>query len=69
MLAKAVAASHEGAILLSYVELTPLLAAELEADLATEQALWLRGGYPLAPGVEVVPVWDIERIVEQVTGR
>lgn len=30
----------------SYVELTPFLAAELEADLATEQALWLRGGYP-----------------------
>ena len=32
----------------SYVELTPLLAAELEADLLTEQALWLRGGYPLS---------------------
>ena len=30
----------------SYVELTPFLAAELEADLATEQKLWLRGGYP-----------------------
>jgi predicted AAA+ superfamily ATPase len=25
-----------------------LLAAELEADLATQQALWLRGGYPLS---------------------
>jgi hypothetical protein len=25
-----------------------LLAAELEADLLTEQALWLRGGYPLS---------------------
>ncbi len=33
---------------ISYVELTPLLAAELEADLATQQALWLRGGYPLS---------------------
>ena len=32
----------------SYVELTPLLAAELEADLLTEQTLWLRGGYPLS---------------------
>ena len=30
----------------SYIELTPFLAAELEADLATEQKLWLRGGYP-----------------------
>ena len=32
----------------SYVELTPLLAAEVETDLLTEQALWLRGGYPLS---------------------
>ncbi len=32
----------------AYVELTPLLAAELEADLATTQTLWLRGGYPLS---------------------
>lgn len=30
----------------SYVELTPFLAAELEADLSTQQTLWLRGGYP-----------------------
>ncbi|HMQ72558.1 MAG TPA: ATP-binding protein [Rubrivivax sp.] len=32
----------------SYVELTPLLAAELAADLGTLQTLWLRGGYPLS---------------------
>lgn len=32
----------------SYVELTPLLAAEVPPDLQTLQALWLRGGYPLA---------------------
>jgi hypothetical protein len=32
----------------SYVELTPLLAAEVLPDLQTLQALWLRGGYPLA---------------------
>ena len=30
----------------SYVELTPLLAAEVPADPLTLQALWLRGGYP-----------------------
>jgi hypothetical protein len=30
----------------AYVELTPFLAAEVESDLATQQALWLRGGYP-----------------------
>ncbi len=45
---------------ISYVELTPLLAAELEADLATEQALWLRGGYPssyLASGDDVAFQW------------
>jgi uncharacterized protein len=33
---------------ISYGELTPLLAAELPADLNTLQALWLRGGYPLS---------------------
>jgi hypothetical protein len=32
----------------SYVELTPLLAAELPADLSTLQGLWQRGGYPLS---------------------
>ena len=32
----------------SYVELTPLLAAELPTDLATLQGLWLRGGYPMS---------------------
>jgi len=32
----------------SYVELTPLLAAEVLPDLQTLQALWLRGGYPMA---------------------
>ena len=32
----------------SYVELTPLLAAELPPDLATVQSLWLRGGFPLS---------------------
>jgi uncharacterized protein len=32
----------------AYVELTPLLASELVADLQTLQALWLRGGYPLS---------------------
>jgi predicted AAA+ superfamily ATPase len=31
---------------ISYAELAPLLAAELDADLPTQQALWLRGGYP-----------------------
>ena len=33
---------------MSYVELTPLLAAELPTDLATLQGLWLRGGYPMS---------------------
>ncbi|MGI4778923.1 MAG: ATP-binding protein [Janthinobacterium lividum] len=36
-----------------YMELTPLLAAELPQDLSTLQQLWLRGGFPLsylAPG-------------------
>jgi predicted AAA+ superfamily ATPase len=28
----------------SYLELTPILAAEIDADLATEQAMWPRGG-------------------------
>lgn len=32
----------------SYLELTPLLAAELAPDLATLQRLWLRGGFPLS---------------------
>lgn len=32
----------------SYVELSPLLAAEVPQDLMTLQTLWLRGGYPLA---------------------
>lgn len=32
----------------AYVELTPLLAAELPTDLATIQTLWQRGGYPLS---------------------
>ena len=32
----------------SYVELTPLLAAELPPDLSTLQGLWLRGGYPMS---------------------
>ena len=32
----------------AYVELTPLLAAEVTPDLAAVQSLWLRGGYPLS---------------------
>jgi predicted AAA+ superfamily ATPase len=32
----------------SYAELTPLLATELQADLPTQQELWLRGGFPLS---------------------
>lgn len=32
----------------SYVELTPLLAAEVASDLGTLQQLWLRGGLPLS---------------------
>jgi len=32
----------------SYVELTPLLAAELQFDMAGLQSLWLRGGFPLS---------------------
>ena len=31
-----------------YLELTPLLAAELRPDLAQLQSLWLRGGFPLS---------------------
>ncbi len=31
-----------------YLELTPLLASELHADLATLQQLWHRGGFPLS---------------------
>jgi predicted AAA+ superfamily ATPase len=31
-----------------YVELTPLLAAELPSDLLQLQSLWLRGGFPLS---------------------
>ncbi len=32
----------------SYLELPPVLAAELKPDLATLQSLWLRGGYPIS---------------------
>lgn len=32
----------------AYVELTPLLAAEVAGDLSQLQTLWLRGGYPLS---------------------
>ncbi len=32
----------------SYLELTPFLAAELSLDLAGLQSLWLRGGFPLS---------------------
>ena len=32
----------------SYLELTPLLAAELGSDLAGLQSLWLRGGFPMS---------------------
>jgi len=32
----------------SYVELTPLLASELQPDLLALQSLWLRGGFPLS---------------------
>ncbi len=44
----------------SHVELTPLLATELPADLNTLQELWQRGGYPLsylAPGDEAAFQW------------
>ena len=33
---------------IAYVELTPLLVAELAPDLPTVQSLWLRGGFPLS---------------------
>lgn len=33
---------------LSYLELPPVLAAELPSDLGTLQLLWLRGGFPLS---------------------
>jgi hypothetical protein len=44
----------------SYVELTPLLAAEVQPDLAALQSLWLRGGFPLshlAPDDEAAFQW------------
>ena len=44
----------------AYVELTPLLAAEVTPDLAAVQSLWLRGGYPLshlAPDDEAAFQW------------
>ena len=44
----------------AYVELTPLLAAELPTDPATLQTLWQRGGYPLsylAPDDESAFLW------------
>lgn len=43
-----------------YLELTPLLASELPADLATLQQLWLRGGFPqaqLAPSERLSFAW------------
>jgi len=44
----------------SYLELTPLLVAELKPDLAGLQSLWLRGGFPmswLAPNDEASFTW------------
>ena len=44
----------------SYLELTPLLAAELGSDLAGLQSLWLRGGFPmsyLATDDEASTIW------------
>lgn len=44
----------------AYVELTPLLAAEVPSNLAAVQSLWLRGGYPLshlAPDDEAAFQW------------
>ncbi len=32
----------------SYLELTPLMAAEVQGDMADLQSLWLRGGFPLS---------------------
>ena len=50
----------------SYLELTPLLAAEVQAtDLATLQSLWLRGGFPLsylAADDEASTTWRLEFI-------
>jgi predicted AAA+ superfamily ATPase len=43
-----------------YMELTPLLAAELPQDLSTLQQLWLRGGFPmayLAPSERLAFTW------------
>lgn len=43
-----------------YLELTPLLASEMPADLATLQQLWLRGGFPqaqLAPSERLSFAW------------
>lgn len=43
-----------------YLELTPLLASELPADLATLQQLWHRGGFPqaqLAPSERLSYAW------------
>lgn len=44
----------------AYLELTPLLAAELPTDQGTLQTLWQRGGYPLsylAPDDESAMLW------------
>lgn len=44
----------------SYLELTPLVVAELKLDLAALQSLWLRGGFPmswLAPDDEASFTW------------
>lgn len=47
----------------AYIELTPLLVAEVPSDLAAVQSLWLRGGYPLshlAPDDEASYQWRQE---------
>lgn len=49
----------------AYVELTPILAAEVPSDLASVQGLWLRGGFPLshlAPDDEAAFHWRQESI-------
>ncbi len=49
----------------AYVELTPILAAEVAPDLASVQSLWLRGGFPLsylAPDDEAAYQWRQEFI-------
>ena len=50
----------------SYLELTPLLASEVQAtELATLQSLWLRGGFPLsylAADDEASATWRLEFI-------